>query len=66
MPSVSRYTDTLVDMMLLRRLQPYHVNVGKRLIKSPIVYPGTDTYPLGDGITAIPLPALMERLLAQG
>ena len=167
-PSVNRYTDTLVDMMLLRRLQPYHVNVGKRLIKSPrilvrdsgvvhallnirsledllghpvagasweglvvenlvgaapvgtdaffyrtrsgaeidlllllpgqepwavevkrssaprvprgfriatadvgaakkfIVYPGTDTYPLGDGITAIPLPALMERLIAKG
>ena len=34
-PSVNRYTDTMVDMMLLRRLQPYHVNVGKRLIKSP-------------------------------
>ncbi len=167
-PSVNRYTDTLVDMMLLRRLQPYHVNVGKRLIKSPrilvrdsgvvhallnirsledllghpvagasweglvvenlvgaapvgtdaffyrtrsgaeidlllllpgqepwavevkrssapkvprgfriatadvaaarkfIVYPGTDTYPLGDGITAIPPPALMERLIAKG
>ena len=167
-PSVNRYTDTLVDMMLLRRLQPYHVNVGKRLIKSPrilvrdsgivhallgirsledllghpvagasweglvvenlvgaapvgtdaffyrtrsgaeidlvlllpgqelwavevkrssapkvpkgfriatadiaaakkfIVYPGTDAYPLGDGITAIPLPTLMERLIAKG
>ncbi len=167
-PSVNRYTDTLVDMMLLRRLQPYHVNVGKRLIKSPrilvrdsgvvhallnirtlddllghpvagaswaglvvenligaapvgtdaffyrtrsgaeidlllllpgqkpwaievkrssapkvprgfrvatrdveatekfIVYAGTETYPLGDGITAIPLHALMERLIAKG
>ena len=167
-PSVNRYTDTLVDMMLLRRLQPYHANVGKRLIKSPrilvrdsgivhallgirsledllghpvagasweglvvenlvgaapvgtdaffyrtrsgaeidlvlllpgqelwavevkrssapkvpkgfriatadiaaakkfIVYPGTDAYPLGDGITAIPLPTLMERLIAKG
>jgi len=167
-PSVNRYTDTLVDMMLLRRLQPYHANVGKRLIKSPrvlvrdsgvvhallnirsledllghpvagasweglvvenligaapvgtdaffyrtrsgaevdlllllpgqelwavevkrssaprvprgfrvattdvaatarfIVYPGTETYPLGDGISAIPLPGLMERLIARG
>ena len=31
-----------------------------------IVYAGTETYPLGDGITAIPLPALMERLIAKG
>lgn len=167
-PSVNRYADTLVDMMLLRRLQPYYTNVGKRLIKSPrvfvrdsgvvhallnirslddlfghpiagasweglvvenligaapvgtdaffyrtrsgaeidlllllpgqerwaievkrssaprvpkgfriattdvsaaekfIVYAGTETCPLGDGITAIPLPALMERLIAKG
>lgn len=165
-PSVNRYTDTLVDMMLLRRLQPYYVNVGKRLVKTPrifvrdsgvlhallnirsvhdllghpvagaswegfvvenligaapadtdpffyrtrsgaeidllllfpgqelwaievkrstapkvprgfrmairdveatqsfIVHPGTETYPLGDGITAIALPALMEQLMA--
>ena len=164
-PSVKRYADTLVDLMLVRRLQPYHVNVGKRLIKSPklfvrdsgivhallnirsiddllghpvagasweglvvenligaaprgtdaffyrtragagidlllllpgqrlwaievqrssaprvprgfriatadvqaargfIVYPGEETYPLGDGITATPLPALMRRLV---
>ncbi len=36
--TVSRYTDLLVDLLLVRRLQPYHVNVGKRLIKSPKVY----------------------------
>lgn len=166
-PSVNRYTDTLVDMMLLRRLQPYYVNVGKRLTKTPrvfvrdsgvlhallnirtlhdllghpvagasweglvvenligaapadtdpffyrtragaeidlllllpgqdvwavevkrsaapkvpkgfrlairdvgatrsfVVYPGKETYPLGDGITAIPLPVLMEQLMAR-
>ena len=29
-----------------------------------IVYPGTDTYPVTEGVTAIPLPALMERLIA--
>ena len=164
-PSVKRYADTLVDLMLVRRLQPYHADVGKRLIKSPklfvrdsgivhallhirsiddllghpvagasweghvvenligaapqgtdaffyrtragaeidlllllpgqelwaievkrssaprvprgfriattdvsaarsfIVYPGEETYPLGDGITATPLPALMRRLV---
>jgi predicted AAA+ superfamily ATPase len=27
-----------VDLLLVRRLQPYHVNVGKRLVKSPKVY----------------------------
>lgn len=36
--AVSRYTDLLVDLLLVRRLQPYHVNVGKRLVKSPKVY----------------------------
>lgn len=36
--SVSRYTDLLVDLLLVRRLQPYLANVGKRLVKSPKVY----------------------------
>lgn len=36
--TVSRYTDLLVDLLLVRRLQPYHVNVGKRQVKSPKVY----------------------------
>jgi predicted AAA+ superfamily ATPase len=36
--TVSRYTDLLVDLLLVRRLQPYLVNVGKRLVKSPKVY----------------------------
>ncbi len=36
--TVSRYTDLLVDLLLVRRLQPYHVNVGKRLVKSSKVY----------------------------
>lgn len=164
-PTVNRYADTLVDMMLLRRVQPWFVNVRKRLIKTPklfirdsgvvhtllnirslddllghpvagasweglvvenlvgaappgtdaffyrtragaeidlllrlpnleswaievkrstaprvpkgfriatedvgatrrfIVYPGTDTYPLAEGVTATPLPALMGRLI---
>ena len=165
-PTVNRYADTLVDMMLVRRVQPLFVNVRKRLIKTPrlfirdsgvvhtllnlrslddllghpvagaswegfvvenligvaprgtdaffyrtragaeidlllhlpnseswavqvkrsttprvprgfriatddveatrrfIVHPGTDTYPLTAGVTAISLPALMERLIA--
>lgn len=36
--SVGRYLDLLVDLMLVRRMQPWHENVGKRLVKSPKVY----------------------------
>jgi uncharacterized protein len=36
--TVNRYLDSLVDTMMLRRLPPHFVNVGKRLIKSPKVY----------------------------
>ena len=36
--TVSRYLDLLVDLLLVRRLSPFHVNVGKRLVKSPKVY----------------------------
>lgn len=36
--TVARYLDLLVDLLLVRRLQPFHANVGKRLVKSPKVY----------------------------
>lgn len=36
--SVARYLDLLVDLMLVRRLLPWHSNAGKRLVKSPKVY----------------------------
>lgn len=36
--TVHRYLDLLVDLMLLRRLQPWHSNTGKRLVKSPKMY----------------------------
>ena len=36
--SVARYLDLLVDLMLVRRLAPWHANAGKRLVKSPKVY----------------------------
>jgi predicted AAA+ superfamily ATPase len=36
--TTTRYLDTLVDTMMLRRLPPYLANVGKRLVKSPKVY----------------------------
>lgn len=34
-PTVDRYVDLLVDLGLVRRLEPWHANVGKRLTKSP-------------------------------
>ena len=36
--TVARYLDLLVDLMLVRRLQPFRANIGKRLVKSPKVY----------------------------
>lgn len=36
--TVGRYLDLMVDLMLVRRLQPWHQNAGKRLVKSPKVY----------------------------
>lgn len=36
--SVNRYIDLLVDLLLVRRLRPYHANISKRLVKSPKVY----------------------------
>lgn len=36
--TIARYLDSLVDTMMLRRLEPHYVNVGKRLVKSPKVY----------------------------
>ena len=37
-PSVGRYVDLLVDLLLVRRLAPWSGNVAKRLIKSPKTY----------------------------
>jgi predicted AAA+ superfamily ATPase len=36
--NTSRYIDLLVDLQLVRRLSPWHANVGKRLTKSPKLY----------------------------
>lgn len=36
--TVARYLDLLVDLLLVRRLQPYQANIGKRLVKSPKAY----------------------------
>ena len=37
-PTVKHYLDILVETFVVRRLQPYYVNIKKRLIKSPKVY----------------------------
>jgi predicted AAA+ superfamily ATPase len=36
--TIGRYVDLLVDLLLVRRLSPRLVNVGKRLVRSPKVY----------------------------
>jgi predicted AAA+ superfamily ATPase len=36
--TTGRYLDLLVDLLLVRRLPPWHANVGKRLVRSPKVY----------------------------
>lgn len=37
-PTVSRYLAILEQTFMVRRLQPFHANLGKRLVKSPKVY----------------------------
>ncbi|MEK6806050.1 MAG: ATP-binding protein [Pseudomonadota bacterium] len=36
--TVAAYMDLMVDLLLVRRLQPWHRNAGKRLIKAPKIY----------------------------
>ncbi len=36
--TANRYLDLLTDLLLVRRLPPWHVNAGKRLVKSPKTY----------------------------
>jgi len=36
--TVVRYVDLLVDLMLVRRLQPFQSNIGKRLVKAPRLF----------------------------
>lgn len=37
-PTIARYIDVLEGSFLIRRLQPYSVNISKRLVKSPKFY----------------------------
>ncbi len=36
--TVARYLDFMVDLLLLRRIRPFHANVKKRLVKTPKIY----------------------------
>jgi predicted AAA+ superfamily ATPase len=36
--TAAAYLDLMVDLLLVRRLHPWHANLGKRLVKSPKVY----------------------------
>lgn len=36
--TTNRYLDLLTDLLYLRRLPPFHANLGKRLVKSPRIY----------------------------
>ena len=37
-PTINRYLDFMEGAFLVRRLQPYFVNIAKRLVKSPKIY----------------------------
>jgi hypothetical protein len=37
-PTVTSYIDLLTDLLLVRRLPPFHANTKKRLVKSPRIY----------------------------
>lgn len=37
-PTINRYLDLMERAFLVRRLQPYFVNISKRLVKSPKIY----------------------------
>lgn len=36
--AIGRYLDLMVDLLLVRRLQPWTFNVGKRLVRTPKIY----------------------------
>jgi hypothetical protein len=37
-PTVRRYLDTLTQTLMVRQLQPWYENLGKRLVKAPKIY----------------------------
>lgn len=37
-PTIRRYLDTLAQTLMVRQLQPWHENLGKRQVKAPKIY----------------------------
>ena len=37
-PTTRRYLDTLTQTLMVRQLQPWHANIGKRQVKAPKIY----------------------------
>ncbi len=37
-PTIRRYLDTLTQTLMVRQLQPWHQNLGKRQVKAPKIY----------------------------
>lgn len=37
-PTIRRYLDTLTQTLMIRQLQPWHQNLGKRQVKTPKIY----------------------------
>jgi len=73
--TVSNYIDILTNLLLVRRLEPWHANVKKRLVKSPRYYVRDsgilhcllgincyDEFPVGNEVKIISLPGLMDKL----
>ena len=36
--TIASYLDLMVDLLLVRRLEPWHTNIGKRMVKAPRIY----------------------------
>jgi predicted AAA+ superfamily ATPase len=65
----ANYLDLLNDLFLVRRLMPWHSNVGKRLVKSPKIYlrdsgvlHGRERFPISAGVEAIGIYALAAEI----
>ena len=37
-PTINKYLDLLIDLLLVRKLLPFHNNLGKRQVKAPKIY----------------------------
>lgn len=59
-PTIRRYLDTLTQTLMVRQLQPWHENLGKRQVKAPKIY-FRDTGLLHALMSVKTLPALLAH-----